>query len=61
MISLHEQWSFMRERDDGDQFQRGAFSPRGHSHGHPMVFSVPGLEEEEKGLSVAEQFYALAS
>src|SRR5262249_36258469 len=41
MISLHDQRSIMREQDDGDQFQRGPFPPRSHSHGCPLVCGVP--------------------
>jgi hypothetical protein len=40
MIFLHDQRYIMREHDDGDQFQRGAFPPRGHSDGGPLVCGV---------------------
>src|SRR5215510_6043234 len=41
MISLHDQRSIRGEQDDGDQFQRGPFPSRSHSHGCPLVCGVP--------------------
>ena len=41
MISLYDQRCIMRERDDGDQFQRGPFPPRDHSDGRALVCGVP--------------------
>jgi len=41
MILPYEQRSIMRESDDGGQFQRGPFPPRGHSHGGTLVCGVP--------------------
>src|SRR5437764_508436 len=41
MISRHEQRCILRERDDGDQIQRGPFSSRDHSAGCPLVSRLP--------------------
>src|SRR5438309_9872982 len=40
MIALHDHQCIMRESDDGDQFQRYPFPPRGYSDGGPLVCGV---------------------
>ncbi len=40
MIFRREQRGIIRERDDGDQFHRRAFSPRSHSDGRSLVFGI---------------------
>ena len=40
MIFLHDQGCIMRESNDGGEFQRCPFPPRGYSHGSPLVCGV---------------------
>src|SRR5262249_47032699 len=41
MLSRDDSRCTKRESDDGDQLQRGPFSPRHHSHGRALVCSLP--------------------